>query len=253
MTHMLSTYIIFPNKSQPFSIVWVDDTGSICDLPCLLTYLDNHANNHHKADATWSPTTNRNFRRSSMVWQPLPPSHLPPLSHRLLSFSVMLLRQYPWPAPSGGVFPGIHSCPDLVDRLTRSGSFAFLIDLFDMECLFELRDFRIVRVMPKGESVEQLETSVNLVLDLIDKYPRDSLATHILDCVAQFLPAFLCPYTRRGRVRQIISKKRQTFSVWWVEGPVGNHTCVCHGEKLTLMLNERIITLNVIRHLFSLG
>ena len=83
-----------------------------------------------------------------------------------------------------------------------------------MECLFELRDFRIVRVMPKGESVEQLETSVNLVLDLIDKYPRDSLATHMLECVAQFLPAFLCPYTRRGRVRQIISKKRQTFSVW---------------------------------------
>jgi hypothetical protein len=76
--------------------------------------------------------------------------------------------------------------------------------LFDTDRLFELRDFRIARVTPKGEAIEQFAACMHLVLDLADKYPRDSLAAHILDCVAQFLPALLCPSTRRGRVRQII-------------------------------------------------
>jgi hypothetical protein len=49
---------------------------------------------------------------------------------------------------------------DLVDSLTRLGSFAFLSDLFDTEHLFELRDFRIARVMPKGEAVEQFAASI---------------------------------------------------------------------------------------------
>jgi hypothetical protein len=63
MIRMLTANSILPNKSQPFSIVLADDTDSICDLPCLLTYLD-HANNRHKADATRSPTTGRNVRRA---------------------------------------------------------------------------------------------------------------------------------------------------------------------------------------------
>jgi hypothetical protein len=63
---------------------------------------------------------------------------------------------------------------DLVDSLTRSGSLAFLSDLFDTQRLFELRDFRIARVMPKGDAVEQFAASMHLVLDLADKYPRDS-------------------------------------------------------------------------------
>jgi hypothetical protein len=108
------------------------------------------------------------------------------------------------------VFAGIHSrAGDLVDSLTRSGSFAFLSDLFDSDRPFELRDFRIIRVMPKGEAIEQFAASMHLVLDLADKYPRDSLAGHILDCVAQFLPALLSPCTRRGRVRQIISNAKR--------------------------------------------
>jgi hypothetical protein len=63
--------------------------------------------------------------------------------------------------------------------------------------------------MPKGEAIEQFAASMHLVLDLADKYPRDSLAEHILDCDAQFLPALLCPCTRRGRVRQIISNAKR--------------------------------------------
>jgi len=63
--------------------------------------------------------------------------------------------------------------------------------------------------MPEGEAVEQFAASMHLVLDLADKYPRDSLAAHILHCVAQFLPALLSPCTRRGRVRQIISNAKR--------------------------------------------
>ena len=72
---------------------------------------------------------------------------------------------------------GIHSRPgDLVDSITRSGSFVFLGDLFVTDRLFELCDFRISRVMSKCENI-------HLVLDLSDKYPLDSLTTHILDVV----------------------------------------------------------------------
>jgi hypothetical protein len=208
MTRTLPTDTILPNKSQPFSIVWADNTDSICDLPSVLTYLDNHASNLHKADATRSLTTNRSARRasngaaapsslpspSSLPWPPLPPRDAPAAA----------------PAHTAGIFAGIPSRPgDLVNSLTRSGSFDFLSELFDTERLFELRDFRIARVMPKGEGVEQFAASMYLILDLDDKYPRDSLAAHILDCVAQFLPALLCPCTRRGRVRRIISSAKR--------------------------------------------
>ena len=97
---------------------------------------------------------------------------------------------------------------DLVDMLTRSGTFAFLRDLFDTERLFQIRDFRIARVMPKGEVVQQFAASMHLVLDLPDKYPRDSLAAHILNVVTQFLPALLTPCSRRGRLRQIVSNAK---------------------------------------------
>jgi hypothetical protein len=61
--------------------------------------------------------------------------------------------------------------------------------------------------MPKGEAVDQLAASMHLSLDLANKYPHNSLASHILNCVAQFLP--LCPCTRRGRVRQIVSSAKR--------------------------------------------
>jgi hypothetical protein len=109
----------------------------------LLTYVDNFESNRHK-DAIRSPTTGRSARsasngaaaRSSLPSSsPLPRHPLPPSNP---------------PAPAAGLFAGIHSRPgDLVDLLTRSGPFAFLSDLFDTERLFELRDFRITRVMPK--------------------------------------------------------------------------------------------------------
>ena len=84
-----------------------------------------------------------------------------------------------------------------------------------MKCLFELRDFLITRVMTKGDVIEQFATSMCLVLDLSDKYPRDSLAAHILDVVVQFLPALLTPYSRRDRVRQIVSNSKRFQRFEW--------------------------------------
>jgi len=140
-----------------------------------------------------------------MVRQPLPPSHLPLLSHGLLSLPAMLPRLHLLiPQESLRAFPRAQGTSSIASQ-----GQAFLSELFDTERLFELRDFRIARVTPKGEAIEQFAACMHLVLDLADKYPRDSLAAHILDCVAQFLPALLCPSTRRGRVRQIISSAKR--------------------------------------------
>ena len=106
-----------------------------------------------------------------------------PLSQHPLS-----LRDAPTPRDTPTPTTGIFTGPvDVVDMITRSGSFVFLSDLLDTERLFELRDFRIDRVMSKDESIEQYATTMHLVLDLADKYPHDSLSTHILD-VVWFLP-----------------------------------------------------------------
>ncbi len=107
MTRTLPADTILPNKSQPFSIVWADNTDSICDLPSVLTFLDNYASNcHHRANANRSsPATNRSARTasngaaapsslpfpSSLPQPPLPP-HNPPAAA---------------PASAAGIFEGI--------------------------------------------------------------------------------------------------------------------------------------------------
>ena len=101
---------------------------------------------------------------------------------------------------------------DLVDVFTRSGSFAFLSDLFDTERLFELPDYRVARVIPKGEDVEPFVVSMYLVLDLTDKYPHDYLTTHFVE---QFLPELFTPWSRRVRVRQIVSNVKRFQSGEW--------------------------------------
>ncbi len=209
MTRTLPTDTLLPNKSQPFSIVWADNTDSICDLPSALTFLDNFTSNRYRTNATSSsPATGRSARRASNG--AAAPSSLP--SSSSLPQPPLPPHNAPAAAPaSAGIFAGIPSGPgDLVDNLTRSGSFSFLSELFDTESLFDLRDFPVSRVMPpKGDAVEQLAASMHLVLDLADKYPHNSIAAHILDCVAQFLPALLCPCTRRGRVRHVVSNGKR--------------------------------------------
>jgi hypothetical protein len=178
MTRTLPSDTLLPNKSQPFSIVWADNTDSICDLPSVLTFLDNVTSNRYRTNATSSPATGRSARRasngaaappslpssSSLPQPPLPP-HNPPLAAA--------------PASDAGIFAGIPSIPgDLVDTLIRSGSFSFLCDLFHTKRLFELRDIRISRVMPKGEAIQQFAASMQVILALADKYPRVLSCAH---------------------------------------------------------------------------
>ena len=187
MTRTLPADTLLPNKSQPFSIVWADNTDSICDLPSVLTFLDNHASNlHHRANANRSsPATGRSAHRasngaaapsslpssSSLPQPPLPPHNPPPAAA---------------PASDAGIFAGIPSIPgDLVDTLIRSGSFSFLCDLFHTKRLFELRDIRISRVMPKGEAIQQFAASMQVILALADKYPPRVLScAHFRLCSA---------------------------------------------------------------------
>jgi hypothetical protein len=105
MTWPLPADSILPNKSQPFSIVWADNTDSICDLQCLLTYMDNHANRRHKADATPSSTTNRSARTASNG--AAAPSSLP--SSSSLPRPPLPPRDAPAAAPAhtAGIFAGI--------------------------------------------------------------------------------------------------------------------------------------------------
>jgi hypothetical protein len=101
MTRPLPVNSILPNKSQPFSIVWTDNTDSICDLRCLLTYVDNYVNKRHKkADATRSSTTNGsacNVSNGAAAPSSLPSSsslpQTPPLHTIPLRLHLLLLHE----------------------------------------------------------------------------------------------------------------------------------------------------------------
>ena len=110
-----------------------------------------------------------------MVLQPLPPFHLPLLSHTILSLLAMLLllqqdflRAFtPARATSSTCLQGQVLSLSLAICSTQS--------VFLSSATFALLE------PCKGAAIEQFAASMHLVLDLADKYPRDSLAAHILD------------------------------------------------------------------------
>ena len=112
-----------------------------------------------------------------MVLQPLPPFH-PLLSHTILSLLAMLLLL------QQEFLRAFTSARATSSTCLQGQVLSLSLAICSTPRLFELRDFRIARVMPKGEAMEQFAASLHLVLDLADKYPRDSLAAHILDVVA---------------------------------------------------------------------
>ena len=124
-----------------------------------------------------------------MVIQSLPPFHPPLLSHTIPSLPVTCLQ--------GQVLLLSLAICSTQSVFLRSPTFAFL------------------ELCPKGEAIEQFAASMHLVLDITDKYPHDSLSTHILDVVAQFLPTLLMSCSRRDRVRQIVSNAKRFQSWKW--------------------------------------
>ncbi len=83
MTLTLPTNSILSNKSQSFSIVWTDNTDSICDLRSFLTYLDNHPTKPYRTDTTRSPWPSEEVVGIPKVLEPLPPFHPTLLSHNI--------------------------------------------------------------------------------------------------------------------------------------------------------------------------
>ncbi len=82
---------------------------------------------------------------------------------------------------------------DLVDLLTRNGTFEFLEDLHETGRLWDLRNFRIPRLVPRGAASRDFGDSLKSILALAESYPAQSLPLYILRAFAQFLPALLCP------------------------------------------------------------
>jgi hypothetical protein len=94
----------------------------------------------------------------------------------------------------------VHSIPgDLVDLLTRNGTFAFLEDLHETGHLWDLRIFRIPRLVPRGTASKDFGDSLKAILALAERYPAQSLSLYIPRAFAQFLPALLMPCSRSGK------------------------------------------------------
>ncbi len=82
---------------------------------------------------------------------------------------------------------------DLADLLTRNGTFAFLEDLHETGRLWDLRNFTIPRLVPRGAASKDFGDGLKAILALAERYPAKSLPLYILRAFAQFLPALLCP------------------------------------------------------------
>jgi hypothetical protein len=126
----------------------------------------------------------------------LQPPLLPPLSptHRLTHRKYLPLQLPQQEAPDAGIFNWVHSIPgDLVDLLTSNCTFAFLEDLHKTGRLWDLWNFHIPRLVPRGTASKDFGDSLKAVLTLADKYPTQSLPLYIFRAFAQFLPTLLMP------------------------------------------------------------
>ena len=206
---------VHPSRARPFSIRWEDDTDSLWDLndleegiarcdvgTCSSGNSRSRSRTGHRNEATAPPSGNNGAgRRNNPPPSPIVPPHVP--------------------AQQAGIFAGIHSVPgDIVDLMTRQGTFTFLERLNESGRLWSLRDFRISRLVPKGKARHDFAESMRLVLTLAQKYPDQSLPRYILRAVAQFLPALLMPSQRRGKASHVCSNAKKFQEGNW--NPSGN-------------------------------
>jgi len=87
-------------------------------------------------------------------------------------------------------------CPtipgDLVDLLTRNGTFAFLEDLHETGRLWELRNFRIPLV-PHGAASRDFGDSLKAILALAERYPHNPSPYISSGHLPNSSQPFLCP------------------------------------------------------------
>jgi hypothetical protein len=130
----------------------------------------------------------------------------------------------------------VHSIPgDLVDLLTRNGTFAFLEHVHETGRLWDLRNFCIPRLVPRGTASKYFGDSLKAILALAERYPAQSLTLYILRAFAQLLPALLMPCSRRGKPRHItINARRFQKGEWeahWTQALRHNNREVAHRAK----------------------
>jgi hypothetical protein len=220
MTRMPAPDALRPTKSQPFSIIWEDNTDSVVDLRTLLQIVRNHEQGLHKPSTSIPPPTSNGARAQSTVVSqgaaaPSPSSALPPPqvhAPQAPAAAAASARA----APGASIFDGVPSIPgDLVDLLTRNGTFAFLEDLHETGRLWDLRNFRIPRLVPRGAASRDFGDSLKAILTLAERYPAQSLPLYILRAFAQFLPALLMPCSRRGKPRHVSLNARRFQKGEW--------------------------------------
>jgi hypothetical protein len=203
MTRMPSPDALRPTKRQSFSIIWEDNTDSVVDLRRLLQIVRNYEQGLHKPSPSIPPPTSNGARSQSTVVSqgaaaPSPSSALPtPQVHppKAPAAAAASARA----AADAGIFDGVPSIPcDLVDLLTRNGTFAFLEDLHETGSLWDLQNFHIPRLVPRGVASKDFGDSLKDILALAERYPARSLPLYILRAFAQFLPALLMPCSRQA-------------------------------------------------------
>jgi hypothetical protein len=138
----------------------------------------NHEQGLYKPSTSIPPPTSNGARaQSTVVSRELQPPLLPPLSpppqvHAPQAPAAAAASARA--APGAGIFDGVPSIPgDLVDLLTRNGTFAFLEDLHETGRLWELRNFRIPRLVPHGAASRDFGDSLKAILSSIDMSNND--------------------------------------------------------------------------------
>jgi len=176
----------FPTESRPFTIVWIDDNTdsavSFADLQKMLV-----SSNTTAARPSGSGPSSSRPSGGAAMRQPPPPPGPPP------------------PAPTSplNIFTGLpSSAGDIVDILTRNGSFAFFEQLHDNDEFFKLLDYRINRISCTGHVLERYADCHKLILTLTVRFPKQSLARRLLALITRSLPSLLLPASRRGRPQQ---------------------------------------------------
>ena len=191
---------IFPTKSRPFTIVWSDDTDSAVSFADLQTMLvPSGATSQPPTGLGSSPQSQGAARRH--VPPPPPPAN-PPSAH----------------VPNLTIFHGLASSPgDIVDNLTRNGSFAFFEQLHARGDLFRLLDYRINRISVTGTVQDNFADCHKLILQLTVRFPKRSLPRRLLALVTRSLPSLLLPASRRGRPQHVTRNATRFMQGDWKE------------------------------------
>ena len=165
---------IYSIKSQPFSIIWEDNTDSAVRL---MQYAQNFEQDLHKPSTSIPTPTSNGARDTTPVTvvprgaAPSPSSaRSPPQDHGSQAPAAATASERA--APSAGIFEGVHSIPgDLVDLLTKNVTFAFLEDLHKTGHLWDQRNFSIPRLVPTGTAGKDFVDSLKKILALAERYP----------------------------------------------------------------------------------